>query len=178
LNILLECFPVLADLVTMVSVDCLCSDCSGHRHQHQSDVMTNRLRLGCLKRMAMQETFLLLAHGLADGFGVSDASSVSDVSPIVEGMAVLLLELVREREPEVRWDTWFAVASCIYLGCPFQKPVPHTHPSFGGTAFAAIQYGNLATQAPWLDLTQENAVRGCFGLIGSKGYICITYKFR
>jgi hypothetical protein len=167
LNILLECFPVLADLVTKVSADCLCSDCSGHKRRHLSDVRTNRLRLGCLKRTAMEEAFLLLAHGLADGFGVSDASSVSDVSPIVEGMAVLLLELVQERK--VCWDTWFAVASCIYLGCPFEKPVPHAHPAFGGTAFAAIQYGNLATQAPWLDLTQDHAVRGCFGLIGSRG---------
>jgi hypothetical protein len=174
LNILLECFPVLADLVTKVSADCLCPDCSGHKHRHLSDVRTNRLRLGCLKRTAMEEVFLLLAHGLADGFGVSDASSVSDVSPIVEGMVVLLLELIRERK--VCWDTWFAVASCIYLGCPFEKPVPHVHPAFGGTAFAAIQYGNLATQAPWLDLTQEHTVRGCFGLIKSRGRLGVITR--
>lgn len=174
LNILLECFPVLADLVTKVSADCLCSDCSGHKHQHLSNVRTNRLRLGCLKRTAMEEVFLLLAHGLADGFGVSDASSVSDVSPIVKGMVVLLLELIQERK--VCWDTWFAVASCIYLGCPFEKPVPHTHPAFGGTAFAAIQYGNLATQAPWLDLTEEHVVPGCFGLIRSRGRLGVITR--
>lgn len=171
---LLKCFPVLADLVTKVSADCLCSDCSRHKLRQLSDVRTNRLRLGCLKRIAIEEAFLLLAHGLADGFGVSDASSVSDVSPIVEGMAVLLLDLVQERK--VCWDTWFAVASCIYLGCPFEKPVPHTHPAFGGTAFAAIQYGNLATQAPWLDLTQEHAVRGCFGLIGLRGRLGVITR--
>jgi len=172
LNFLLDCFPVLADLVTKVSADCLCSDCSVHKHR--SDVKTNRLRLGCLKRTATEEALLLLAHGLADGFGVNDASSVSDVSPIVEGMAVLLLELTLERR--VCWDTWFTVASCIYLGCPFEKPVPYTHPAYGGTAFAAIQYGNLATQAPWLDLTQEHTVQGCFGLIGSRGRLGVITK--
>jgi hypothetical protein len=122
----------------------------------------------------MEESFLLLAHGLADGFGVSDASSVSDVSPIIDGILTLLLELVKEQK--VCWDTWFAVASCIYLGCPFEKPVSPEHPAYGGTAFAAIQYGNLATQAPWLDLTREHTVQGCFGLIRSRGRLGVVTR--
>lgn len=176
LNILLESFPVIADLVTKVSADCLCSNCSGLKDRQVLDVTANRNRLrpGCLKRTAVEEVFLLLAHGIADGFGVNDSSSVSDFTPIVDGMTVLLLQLAQEQK--VCWDTWFTVASCVYLGCPFERPVPHTHPAFGGTAFAAIQYGNLATQAPWLDLTRELTVRGCFGLIGSRGRLGVITK--
>jgi hypothetical protein len=178
LRILLKYFPILVDLVRKVSTDCLCSDCTVVRTTLIfSDAVSEgalKLPLGCLKRTAMEEALMLLAHGIADGFGVSDASSVSDVSPIVEGMAVLLLELVQERK--VCWDTWFAVASCVYLGCPFEKPVSGEHLAFGGTAFAAIQYGNLATQAPWLDLTQEHTVRGCFGLIGSRGRLGVLTR--
>lgn len=172
LNILFEYFPILTDLVNKVSVDCLCSECS--EQPNRPDVRTYRMRLGCLKRIAMEEAFLLLAHGLADGFGVSDASSISDISPIFEGILTLLLELVQEKQ--VCWDTWFAVASCVYLGCPFVKPVPPQHPAFGGTAFAAIQYGNLASQAPWLDLTQEHTARGCFSLIGSIGRLGVITR--
>jgi hypothetical protein len=176
LKTLFESFPVLADLATKFSADCLCSDCSGQEHQLNSRQATHttRLRLGCLKRTAVEEVLLLLAHAIADGFGVNDTSSVSDSAPIVEGMTFLLLELVEERQ--VCWDTWFTVASCVYLGCPFEKPVGYTHPAFGGTAFAAIQYGNLATQAPWLDLNQELTVRGCFALIGSRGRLGVITR--
>jgi len=48
--------------------------------------------------------------------------------------------------------------------------------AFGGTAFAAIQYGNLAAQAPWLDLSQDHTVEGCFGLIGSRGRLGVLTK--
>jgi hypothetical protein len=171
LLILLRYFPVLADLITKVSADCLCLGCS---KSYSLDSSPARIRVGCLKRTAIEESFLLLAHGLADGFGVSDASSVSDVSSIIDGILTLLLELVKEQK--VCWDTWFAVASCIYLGCPFEKPVSDEHPAFGGTAFAAIQYGNLATQAPWLDLTREHTVQGCFGLIGSRGRLGVVTR--
>jgi hypothetical protein len=117
---------------------------------------------------------LLLAHGIADGFGVNDVSSVSETGPIVEGMAVLLVELITEWK--VSWDTWFTVASCVYLGCPFETPPPPSDHIDGATSFAAIQFGNLATSAPWLDLSREIAVRGCFGLVASKGRLGVVTK--
>ncbi len=95
LIILLEYFPVLSDLLTKFSVDCLCSDCSVPG--------SNRLRLGCLKRTAIDEVFLLLAHGVADGFRARNSSSISNASPIVEGMTALLMELVQDQK--VCWDT-------------------------------------------------------------------------
>ncbi|KAH7325753.1 hypothetical protein B0I35DRAFT_118041 [Stachybotrys elegans] len=174
LSMVLEYFPVLADLMTKVSKECLCMDCCGRINDRGSNMKTGRLRLGCLKRTALEETFLLLAHGIADGFGVSDASAVLSVDPIVEGITTLLLELASESK--VCWSTWFATVSCVYLGCPFQTSVSPEHSDFGGTAFVAIQYGNLAAQAPWLDLTKELSVRGCFGLVGSKGRLGVITR--
>ena len=52
-------------------------------------------------------------------------------------------------------DTWFTVASCVYLGCPFERPPPVSDHVDSATSFATIQFKNLATSAPWLDLTQE-----------------------
>jgi hypothetical protein len=174
LSKVLEYFPILADLMTKVSKECLCMDCSRRTNHQGSDMKTSKLRPGCLKRTALEETFLLLAHGIGDGFGISDTSAVLSVDPIVEGITVLLLELASESK--VCWDTWFMTVSCVYLGCPFQISVSPEHPSFGGTAFAAIQYGNLAAQAPWLDLTKELSVRGCFSLVGSKGRLGVITR--
>ncbi len=166
LHILLGFFPVLDDLARKVSADCLCPDCIDKTRPAQGS-----LRTGCLRRTAVDEALLLLAHGIADGFGVNDVSSVFEIEPIVEGMVVLLLELMTEQK--VSWDTWFMVSSCVYLGCPFEKPPLGENPLLdnveGATSFAAVQFGNLATSAPWLDLTQELAVQGCFGLVASKG---------
>jgi len=173
LLVLLEYLPVLSDVVKKISADCLCPGCSGVIRDN-TPTGSDRLRVGCLKRAALEEVLLLLAHGIADGFGVSDVASVLNATPIIEGMVVLLLELVMERM--VCWDTWFAVASCTYLGCPFEKPTSPLHPAFGGTAFAAIQFGNLATQAPWLDLTRELAVHGCFGMTGLRGRLGVVTK--
>jgi hypothetical protein len=171
---LLAFFPIFEDLVTKAFIDCLCPVCS-QRDEEISVRWDSILKSGsgCLGRAAMEEVLLLLAHGVADGFGVNDVSSISDISHIVEGMAVLLLELAGG---EICWDSWFTVASCVYLGCPFVKPVSGEHVAFGGTAFAAIQYGNLAAQAPWLDLTQDHTVQGCFGLIGSRGRLGVFTK--
>jgi hypothetical protein len=35
----------------------------------------------------------------------------------------------------------------------------------GGTKYAAVQYGNLAATAPWLDISQQLVIQGCFKFI-------------
>ncbi|KAI1376626.1 hypothetical protein F4677DRAFT_419081 [Hypoxylon crocopeplum] len=174
---ILSYFPILEDLMTKISWECVCRECSIHGPEEPNE-RRHRARShpkqGCLRRLALEETLLLLAHGVADSFGVNDASSVSEATSIVQGMVTLLVELVHEKR--VYWDTWFALASCVYLGCPFQQPVQPGHPTYGGTSFAAIQYGNLATVAPWLDLTQELTVKECFGLTASKGRLGVITK--
>ncbi|KAK2470150.1 hypothetical protein H9L39_18298 [Fusarium oxysporum f. sp. albedinis] len=158
-------------MVSKVGAECQCSECS---FEKRGLVKQGSLKPGCLRRLAVEEALLLLAHGVADGFCVDTASSVCDTTQIVEGTATLLLELIEDGK--VMWDTWFTVASCVYLGCPFQRPVEPTHPAFGGTAFAAIQYGDLAAQAPWLDLTRELSARGCFRIVGSRGRLGVVTR--
>ncbi|KAF5694910.1 hypothetical protein FDENT_805 [Fusarium denticulatum] len=170
---LVEFFPILKDMASKVGAECRCSECASLKAE--LNLMRQRSLLpGCLYRLAVEEALLLIAHGVADGFCVDTASSVSDTTHIIDGMTTLLLELMKGRK--VLWDTWFAIASCIYLGCPFQKPVEPTDPAFGGTAFAAIQYGDLAAQAPWLDLTRKLSARGCFRLVGSKGRLGVVTR--
>jgi hypothetical protein len=120
----------------------------------------------------MEEVMILLAHAIADGFGVDTASALIDPSNIVSGTAVVMLELCKEKK--IVWDSWYNLASCVYLGCPFTESVSEEHPAFGGMAFAAIQYGKMATQATWLDLTSRVEVRGCFGLLGNSGRIGVV----
>ena len=171
LLVLLRFFPALADVERKASVDCLCPDCS---RTVDADMLVAypKLKPGCLRRTALEEVLLLLAHGIADGFGVDNTASVLEVEPIVRGTAVLLVELAVEKF--VAWDTWFSLASSVYLGCPFESPVPDTHPAFGGTSFVAIQFGSLATQALWLNLTREITVERCFGLIVCKGRLGVA----
>jgi hypothetical protein len=155
---ILQDFPILEDLVRKLSLDCKCSTCASGVEFGAS---WPDLKHGCLMRMGLDEVCLLLAHSIADGFGVDTASSVLDPTPIVGGAAFILLRLT---ERMVFWDEWFMLASCVYLGCPFQKLE-----GADGTAFAAVQYGNLVTQAPWLDISQNISLKGAFGLIGSPG---------
>jgi hypothetical protein len=164
-------FPILCDLIRKVIPDCMCGSCSPSNYS-----VPQSLKPGCLASSALNEVLLLLSHSIADGFGVNNVSSIADINPIVEGVTVLLSELVMERR--ICWDTWFGVAASVFLGCPFERPLPPTHPSFGGTSFVAIQYGNLAAQAPWLDLSRKLTVYGCFELIQCKGRLGVVTKSR
>jgi hypothetical protein len=155
---ILPYFPILEDLVRKLSLDCKCSNCTNGVIFEESRV---DLKPGCLMRMGLDEVCLLLAHGIADGFGVDTASSVLDPTPLIGGAASILLRVTEEM---IFWDEWFMLASCVYLGCPFQML-----DGADGTAFAAVQYGNLTTQAPWLDISQNISLQGSFGLVGSPG---------
>jgi hypothetical protein len=158
MRVLRQDFPILEDLARKLSMDCMCSDCVGDIVFGES---VPNLKHGCLMRMGLDEVCLLLAHSIADGFGVDTASSVLDPTPTIAGAAFILLRLT---EGMILWDEWFMLASCVYLGCPFQ-----TLEGADGTAFAAVQYVNLAAQAPWLDISREISLQGSFGLIGSPG---------
>lgn len=76
-----------------------------------------------------------------------------------------LKELVSRKS--IMWETWFGVAASVLLGCPFKSTV--TNLANPGMTTCAIQYGNLATTAIWLDLTQKLRARGSFGLSYGEG---------
>jgi hypothetical protein len=110
-------FPILEDLLNKLHKDCRCDGCRNFPYIRES-----KLKNGCLKRIALEEVLYLVAHGIADGFCVNDVSAVSDTTPIIAGMKVILLELCEERK--IRWDSWFMLAASVYLGCPFKRS-PH-----------------------------------------------------
>ena len=164
LMLLVRYFPALQDTVRKIQPHCGCSECWV---DHLRTGPSEELKSGCLKRIALEQILCLIAHGIADGFDISDVSAVSRPESMVAAAANLLLELCAGKI--VRWDLWFGLAATVFLGCPFQEPPGPEDPAFGGTAYAAIQYGNLAAIAPWLDLSSELKIEGCFHLIGSRG---------
>lgn len=89
-------------------------------------------------------------------------------------MTVILAELSKKKV--VHWDSWFKVAAMVYLGCPYSESPGPEHPAFGGSAVAAMQYGNLAVQAPWLDLSNELKVKGCFEMFGLRGRLGVLAR--
>jgi hypothetical protein len=174
-------FPILLDRLKILQFNCVCPNCSMFS---SNDLTSSIPQPGCLKHNAVEEIMLLLAHGIADGFNINDVSSISNPDSIVEGIFNLLHELVHEQK--VSWDSWFALAATVYLGCPFTVPEKHYSQDYGGTSFAAFQYGNLAVQAPWLDMNRKLESKGLFEMFGLRGrlgvlaqaYASEDYQFR
>ena len=80
---------------------------------------------------------------------------------------------------KVYWDTWFSVAACVYLGCPYEGRnfLRNINAGDHGSHYVAIQYGNLSVIAPWLDQTTEMKMQHLFGLIQGKGTIGVVRNF-
>ena len=157
-------FPILQNLLGEVRPMCRGSRCEDGTSQNFT------LIPGCLRHIALVECLYLLAHGIADGFGVTDASGVSNLQVSADGMLYLLLDLVEEQG--ILWDIWFGVAASIYLGCACPC-LPNTVDTTETSTTAAVQYGDLAVIAPWLDLNKELRIDGCFHLTEVKGRLSI-----
>ncbi|KAI9662903.1 MAG: hypothetical protein M1821_007950 [Bathelium mastoideum] len=109
----LPCFPILQDFLQEVKASCLCPRC-----QSKDETIKTLLQPGCLRRVAFNDVMLLMAHGIADGFGCDDVSAVREVDSIIESIVALLHDFCMGKR--VAWDTWFSTAACVYLGCPFK----------------------------------------------------------
>ena len=157
-------FPILSEFMSEAQIYCSCRSCRAHSNSPSISWLRGR---GCVRTTAFEEALTLVAHGIADGFGVHDVSAMLDATSLIEGMVCLLQELCEDNR--INWDTWFSVAACTFLGCPFQRHVMNVKD--GGTTFAAIQYGNLAAIAPWLDLSQQLVIERCFYLLEVKGRV-------
>lgn len=164
---LLPYFPILRDLLEEARPLCHCPHCK------DTNSPSTMLVRGCLRHDALVKCLVILAHGVADGFGVSDVSGASDMNLAAHGMLQLLLELVEDKG--ILWDTWFGVAASVFLGCacPF-LPISKRARESSGTTNAAIQHGNLAVIAPWLDLSKELKIERCFHLIETRGRLSIV----
>ncbi|KAE9369827.1 hypothetical protein N431DRAFT_511667 [Stipitochalara longipes BDJ] len=164
LDTILGHFSVLHDLMEEARGYCNCRSCRTYPDYPTVSFIRGS---GCVRTMAFEETLVLIAHAIADGFCVDDVSAAIDATPITEAMICLFQELCEDSR--IVWDTWFAVAASVFLGCPFQRHVLDAKD--GGTTFAVIQYGNLAVIAPWVDLSQQLVVEGAFASGPRKGVL-------
>ena len=154
-------FPILRELISSVKAQCECGYCE----EESSDGDRSRIiNEGCLSHQALVEVMILLSHSIADSLGVNDASSHRDKDSLVKMTARLLKETTFGR---IRWDTWFIVSSSVLLGCPSPENFSRSDSSL--SELCAIQHGNLAAIAGWIDLNQDLTVQGCFSLHYGEG---------
>ncbi|KAL9108442.1 MAG: hypothetical protein Q9227_006776 [Pyrenula ochraceoflavens] len=164
---------ILKDLDRKIARSCRCHDC-----EHYDDTADMPDRHGCLRRIAFEKVMILLAHSIADGFGVNDASAAGEAEALTSAMIQLLYELCENQK--VSWGIWGGIAASVYLGCPIvQRHVPTGFArSIHEDSIAAIQYGNLAAIAPWIDMSQSLELSGIFRLVGARGRIGVAQDNR
>jgi hypothetical protein len=106
-------FPILRNLMFEVKQHCQCMRC-------------NELELvpGCLLHIALVDCLALLAHGVADGFGVTDVSGTKDSLPLAKCMLLTPSGLSRRRRYPLGCLIW-----CCSQRVPRLLASVFTHPS-------------------------------------------------
>jgi hypothetical protein len=158
---IVECFPVAKTLLDNISSRCYCSNC-------KSKKSIGARKFGCLAEKALALLLTLLAHAIAEGLGAHDVSGLVDSAVLQSSMQSLFSELIVRNW--VLWDSWFAVASVVSLGCPLD--ISKLEVIEGVTSLVAVQFGSFATVASWVDLSSKLQVSGCFGFEISEGRLC------
>lgn len=156
---LFDWFPILDNMRQEAKQHCQCLRCD-----------ENEPLPGCLCHSAMVDCLVLLAHGIAEGFGAKDTSGRRDKMSQAMGMMQILLDLVEYEG--MLWENWFGLAAAVILGCDCPGVPTRTLADKGDgslTTLAAVQYGNMAVVAHWIDLTRKQQIRGCLRLIGVEG---------
>jgi len=166
---ILRLFPVLQDLVLLAKADCMCVEC---RRKALNPDKTSLPR-GCKGHSAVSFVLLIVSHAIADGFGAPDVSGSRDADPILKATVAVFSEMLNRQQ--IRWDTWFNTAASVYLGCPFRESVLDIQK--GRISFAAIQYGNMAVVAPWLDITREQGIANSFRFNRAYGTLGVQKQF-
>ncbi len=162
-NDLLRHFPILRALVEDVSKVCRCIGCK--------DRIPNRpIEERCQRYSAVFEVLMLLAHGIADAFGVDNVSARRDTAKLLQGIITLVDDLVGERR--MNWDVWFGVAATVLTGGPYPTQSGDAD-RYHGT-ICAIEYGNVTAIAGWLNLEDDFVKEGCFSLISGEGKLCTS----
>lgn len=164
-------FPILQDLLRKIQPSCNCISCN--------DEFTNpkdmELKAGCLLNKVLVQVAVLLAHGIADCFGVDDRSAKTNPENLAHNVSRLLLD-VAEGE-YVLWDIWFGIAASVLLGSDIpelQATEYFTSLCVEGSNIAAIQYGNLSAIAEWVDPSKKLTLHGCFGLTSERGRLGVV----
>lgn len=171
--LLVKYFPILQDLLQQAQLACKCFQCSKGRPLLWDG--------NCLRHRALMEVMFYFGHGIADAFGAPDASGVGETRAADSGAMAILFDVIRtvrfdpgNLEGTIDWHTLLDTTCQIFLGCrPLETmtdatyndstvDVPHPHMHNLGATIVAVQHGDLAVVAPWLDLSQRIDVRRCF----------------
>jgi hypothetical protein len=161
-----DCFSHTRAIIEHACRRCRCLSCwtevSGTVQNH--GILS---KPGCLAYLAEDHLCLIIAHAVADGFDIPDASNLRDSSVIRHGVQKLMSELLSG--VQIAWRTWFSLAACTYLGCSW---VETTFAGEDATELAAIQHGSEVVVAPWVDLRRELASEGSFSCLIANGRLC------
>jgi hypothetical protein len=158
----LNCFPHASAIIERACERCRCTDC------RPEVARTGRSKPGCLAYLAEDQLCLIIAHAVADGFGIPDASNLRDFSEIRRGVENLMFELLHLQR--ISWKTWFSLAACIYLGCEWSGTTVHAGER--SAELVAVQHGSEVVVAPWVDLDGQSVSQGSFGCLVATGQLC------
>ncbi|KAH0548583.1 hypothetical protein GP486_007873 [Trichoglossum hirsutum] len=159
--LLCECFPALVGLLEDASRRCKCYAC---RHGETID----RCKMGCHREGIFTHLLMLIGNAIADGFGVQEASGITDLKDYTNEVRKLLSELV---QGDMLWDSWFNVAASTALGYSSKAVVRVTYEDEGANAFVAVQNGSKVVAATWLDITRKIRPQQCFALESAEGQL-------
>ena len=174
-RVLIKYFPILQDLVDQGRMACNCFRCSRDKGQ---PLLWDE---NCLRHKTFMEVMFYFSHGLADAFGAPDVSGCSEANAGDSGAMAILFDAIdmaridpSNLQGKVDWHTLLSTTCQIFLGCaPLDTmtaatyndsvaDVPVPHMQHLGATIVAVQHGDLAVVAPWLDLSQRLDLRKCF----------------
>jgi hypothetical protein len=175
-------FPILRDLLDEVKKSCRCYYC-----ERSSSVVTrvSTLKPGCLQNAAFMEVMLYVAQSISEAFGADDCSAAAMQHCEDLGVIQILKEVTHGK---MRWKTWFNTAAQVVLGCPSISEITDSPPRHYAAneeliiaevispTVVAIQHGNLAVVAPWIDLSLPMCVRNCFSFKIIEGRLGLIAK--
>jgi len=163
---ILNCFPHARTIIVHACRRCRCTCCreevamNGKDHKFLS-------KPGCLAYLVENHLCLILAHAVADGFGIPDASKLCDFSVLRNGVQRLMSEVISRKR--IAWETWFSLAACTYLGCEWAGTTADA--GEGSAELAAIQHGSAVVVAPWIDIRNDLVLQGSFGCSVATGQL-------
>jgi hypothetical protein len=161
-----NCFPYAQTIIEHACRRCRCTSCRDEMSRSGKD-HGNVSKPGCLAYLVEDHLCLIIAHAVADGFGIPDASNVRDFSKIRRGVQNLMSELISSER--IMWKTWFSLAACIYLNCECHGITAEADKGFAD--LVAIQHGSQVVVAPWVDLRSDLASEGSFGCFIANGQL-------
>jgi hypothetical protein len=120
------------------------------------------------------EVMTYIAQSISDAFGADDCSAYVMHDMMDFGVLQILWDVIGG---SVRWKPWLDTASRVVLGCPPVDELTDTRTNEDYiiksdfmdaqllvSSAVAVQHGNLAIVAPWLDISQPLRIEGCFGV--------------